>query len=49
VLDCGGGTVDITTWVVKENNPLGLEGLRPASGGPWGATFVDQEFERFMK
>ena len=49
VLDCGGGTVDITMHVVVENAPnLTLDELRRPAGGPWGSTFVDDEFERFI-
>ena len=48
VLDCGGGTVDITVHEVEETKPLMLSEVREPSGGPWGSTFVDQEFVKFM-
>ena len=28
--------------------PLDLRELRPASGGPWGSTYVDEQFKAFM-
>jgi len=49
VLDCGGGTVDITVHHVEGTSPLKLTEICEASGGPWGSTFVDQEFEQFLK
>jgi hypothetical protein len=50
VLDCGGGTVDITMHRVAERPPnLQLEEICPPSGGPWGSTFVDDGFERFVE
>ncbi|KAL7668731.1 hypothetical protein ACOME3_009422 [Neoechinorhynchus agilis] len=44
VVDCGGGTVDIT---VHELNPVTetLKELYKATGGPYGSTAVDNEFE----
>jgi hypothetical protein len=50
VLDCGGGTVDITMHRVKQKSPsLQLDEIRGPSGGPWGSTFIDAEFERFVE
>jgi hypothetical protein len=50
VLDCGGGTVDITMHLVAEKKPqMQLDEIRRPSGGPWGSTFVDAEFEAFVK
>jgi hypothetical protein len=50
VLDCGGGTVDITMHRVVQKSPdLLLDELREPSGGPWGSTFIDAEFENFVK
>jgi hypothetical protein len=50
VLDCGGGTVDITMHRVLAKQPrLELEELAPPSGGPYGSTFVDREFENLLK
>ena len=50
VLDWGGGTVDMTLHRVAQEQPdLLLDELHEPSGGPWGATFVDKEFERFWR
>ncbi len=50
VLDCGGGTVDITMHRVARKEPqMLLDELAPPSGGPFGSTFVDLEFENFLK
>jgi len=51
VLDCGGGTVDITihklTCEVDER--FVCEELLPSSGGSdWGSKFVDFHFEQFL-
>ncbi len=50
MLDCGGGTVDITMHLVVEKEPqLRLDEMCRPSGGPWGSTFVDAEFEAFVR
>ena len=50
VLDCGGGTIDITMHHVEEKNPvLKLKEIAPPSGGPFGSTYVDLEFEKFLQ
>ena len=50
VLDCWGGTVDITMHRVAQKMPdLILDELRSPSGGPWGSTFIDAEFEAFLE
>ncbi|CAN0356782.1 unnamed protein product [Ectocarpus sp. 6 AP-2014] len=49
VLDCGGGTIDITTHHVVSTNPLGLEELEEPAGGPWGSTTADAKFKLFIK
>jgi hypothetical protein len=50
VLDCGGGTVDITMHLVVEKKPqMQLDEICRPSGGPWGSTFVDAAFEAFVK
>ncbi|CAF0761148.1 unnamed protein product [Adineta ricciae] len=47
VVDCGGGTVDIT--VHEMDNKMGtLKELYKATGGPYGSVGVDQEFEKLM-
>eukprot|EP00961_Rhodomonas_salina_P225900 3054064-Rhodomonas_salina.1 len=49
VLDCGGGTVDITTYTVVSTDPWRIEELAVPSCGPWGSTFVDAQFEKFVQ
>jgi hypothetical protein len=55
-IDCGGGTVDITSHVISAGGkddssaPLGLNELAPPMGGAWGSMKVDENFMRdFMK
>lgn len=38
-----GGTVDITGYTIEEGNKL-IE-LFPPTGGPWGGTEVDKQFQ----
>ncbi len=49
VLDCGGGTIDITTHHVVRADPVGLEELEEPVGGPWGSTTADAKFKQFIK
>ena len=52
VLDCGGGTVDITIHKLQCNpdEKFLCEELLPSSGGcEWGSKFVDVYFEEFLK
>lgn len=52
VLDCGGGTVDITVHklLCNANEKFLCEELLPSSGGcEWGSKFVDQHFEKFLE
>ena len=49
VLDCGGGTVDITLNRLQSASPLRLDEVAAPSGGPWGSTFIDGRFEEFVK
>ena len=47
MVDCGGGTVDIT--VHELDTKMGtLKELYKATGGPYGSVGVDQEFEKLM-
>lgn len=51
VLDCGGGTVDITIHKLTCNpdERFLCEELLPSSGGcQWGSKFVDRHFEEFL-
>ncbi|XP_019622013.1 PREDICTED: heat shock 70 kDa protein 12A-like [Branchiostoma belcheri] len=42
VVDCGGGTVDITTHEVRPDNKV--KEVYAATGGAWGGTQVDEQF-----
>jgi len=51
VLDCGGGTVDITVHKLQcdYGEQFLCEELIPSSGGcEWGSKFVDAAFEEFL-
>ncbi|KAL4734478.1 actin-like ATPase domain-containing protein [Aspergillus similis] len=49
VCDCGGGTVDITTYLVNQVYPvLKFEELCTGIGGKCGSTAVDRNFYRLM-
>ncbi|XP_010009492.1 PREDICTED: heat shock 70 kDa protein 12B-like [Nestor notabilis] len=47
VVDCGGGTVDITVHEIQENHCL--KELHKASGGGWGGNKVDENFMDFLR
>lgn len=46
VVDCGGGTVDVTVHEMEEKGTL--KELHKASGGAWGAIGVDNEFQNLL-
>ncbi|XP_045204844.2 heat shock 70 kDa protein 12A-like [Mercenaria mercenaria] len=46
ILDCGGGTVDVTVHEVLEDN--NLKELHKATGGRWGGTVVNKAFLNFI-
>lgn len=46
VVDCGGGTVDLTVHEIEDAGTL--KELYKASGGAWGAMGVDREFENLL-
>ncbi|ESO03024.1 hypothetical protein HELRODRAFT_80861 [Helobdella robusta] len=48
ILDCGGGTVDITVHEMNSETGL-IHELRAASGGPYGATNIDLEFRLLLE
>ncbi|XP_022080725.1 uncharacterized protein LOC110973860 isoform X2 [Acanthaster planci] len=48
VVDCGGGTVDITVHEVEEDEGGSLKELHKASGGMYGSVCVDAEFEKLL-
>ncbi|OPJ69014.1 heat shock protein 12A-like [Patagioenas fasciata monilis] len=47
VVDCGGGTIDITVHEIQENHHL--TELHKATGGGWGGNRVDENFTHFLK
>jgi molecular chaperone DnaK (HSP70) len=47
VVDCGGGTVDLTTRRLLEENQLGE--ITERAGDFCGSTFIDKEFIEFLK
>lgn len=52
VLDCGGGTVDITVHklICEPHEQFLCEELLPSSGGcEWGSKYVDFYFEKFLE
>ena len=49
VLDCGGGTVDITAHEVVNERPLKLSTIITPSGGYWGGEYGNVEFFKFLK
>jgi len=46
VVDCGGGTVDITVHEVSPHG--GLDEVAEGTGGAYGSTYVDQEFREYL-
>ncbi|XP_054721285.1 uncharacterized protein LOC129231062 [Uloborus diversus] len=48
VVDCGGGTVDITVHELLDKQGT-LKELQKASGGPYGSMGVDMEFEKLLR
>ena len=49
IVDCGGGTVDITTHEIISSKPLRLKEVLPPTGGPWGSTCVDNAFKGWLR
>jgi molecular chaperone DnaK (HSP70) len=48
VLDCGGGTVDITVHEVQTVQPLTMKAIAAPTGGDWGGDYVNIEFKKFI-
>ncbi|KAL3183030.1 hypothetical protein MRX96_006819 [Rhipicephalus microplus] len=48
VVDCGGGTVDITVHELHDQHGT-LKELHKATGGPCGSLGIDREFERLLR
>ncbi|KAK2834840.1 hypothetical protein FQN49_006865 [Arthroderma sp. PD_2] len=50
ICDCGGGTVDITTYIVLKSEPkLEFEELCVGIGGKCGSTYIDRNFNQWMQ
>ncbi|ORY07257.1 hypothetical protein BCR34DRAFT_603919 [Clohesyomyces aquaticus] len=48
ICDCGGGTVDITTYLVRAIQPLDFEELLIGEGGKCGSTYIDRLFLQWV-
>jgi molecular chaperone DnaK (HSP70) len=48
IVDCGGGTADITTSELESSEPFSLKEVATPAGGPWGSTEVDKNFIQFL-
>ncbi|OJJ42093.1 hypothetical protein ASPZODRAFT_126134 [Penicilliopsis zonata CBS 506.65] len=49
ICDCGGGTVDIITYLVTHMQPnLEFEELLVGTGGKCGSTYIDRNFHKWM-
>ncbi|KAJ5176311.1 uncharacterized protein N7482_002188 [Penicillium canariense] len=49
ICDCGGGTVDIVTYLIKQVRPdLRFEELLVGTGDKCGSTYIDREFHKWM-
>lgn len=49
MLDCGGGTIDITSHEIVQLRPLKLKELVAPDGGHLGSTIIDDKFFEFIK
>ena len=50
VLDCGGGTVDITAHEILSISPsLSMASIAIPTGGNWGGEYVNHEFRKFLQ
>lgn len=49
VLDCGGGTVDITTYTIQKTYPrIEFDEICVGAGGKCGSTYIDRNFHKLM-
>ncbi|KAL7919154.1 hypothetical protein ACQKWADRAFT_323202 [Trichoderma austrokoningii] len=49
ILDCGGGTVDITTYTIQKIYPtIEFDEICVGAGGKCGSTYIDRNFHKFM-
>src|SRR5947207_2174395 len=49
IVDCGGGTVDLTTRKLVREKPLQLGEVTERIGDFCGSTFIDKEFIKFLR
>eukprot|EP01083_Nonionella_stella_P312689 1119280_1 len=50
LVDAGGGTVDIACHeILGQNGEYGVKEILAPSGGPWGSTYIDDQFEVLLK
>ncbi|CAM9668722.1 unnamed protein product, partial [Scytosiphon promiscuus] len=49
IVDCGGGTVDITVYNIVSVDPLRLAEAVAPKGGLWGSTHVDKAFKGWLR
>lgn len=49
IIDCGGGTVDITAHEIVTVEPLKLEEVAAPNGGPFGSICVDTAFKKWLE
>ncbi|KAH6719428.1 hypothetical protein BKA61DRAFT_713830 [Leptodontidium sp. MPI-SDFR-AT-0119] len=49
VCDCGGGTVDLISYRIKEVRPLVLQEVGYATGGNYGASHLDTAFQVWLQ
>ncbi|CAM9856022.1 unnamed protein product [Ectocarpus sp. 12 AP-2014] len=49
IVDCGGGTVDITTHNIVTIDPLNVVEVAAPTGGAWGSTQVDEAFKKWLQ
>lgn len=46
VVDCGGGTIDITVYRALSDQMLSE--IAKGTGGPYGSTYIDKKFEKYL-
>ncbi len=47
--DLGGGTADICCHEIMEGHEGAVQEINVPSGGPWGSTFIDDEFFKLLR
>jgi hypothetical protein len=48
ICDCGGGTVDITTYSIVSTSPLRFNEILVGTGGKCGSTYIDRNLHALM-